>query len=152
MPHWPRAARQKVQSFFQRASWAPNHLASSCLRSLITTRSSPYSYILPGHLLQRPVKRSFFAGMIYLKLNFCSGCATLAYSCKAETAVFFPKGELGPKASCLQLFAKLNNNSLITVLLHPTGTSLTKACETQFLCRPDLAEVELQLWVCYIAQ
>ncbi|KMT45924.1 hypothetical protein AC070_06335, partial [Fannyhessea vaginae] len=31
------------------------------------------------------------------------------------------------------------------------GTSLTKACETQFLCRPDLAEVELLLWVCYIA-
>ena len=25
------------------------------------------------------------------------------------------------------------------------------AYETQFLCRPDLAEVELLLWVCYIA-
>ncbi|MGG6837459.1 UNVERIFIED_CONTAM: hypothetical protein KB577_11125, partial [Streptococcus canis] len=24
-------------------------------------------------------------------------------------------------------------------------------CETQFLCRPDVAEVELLLWVCYIA-
>ena len=31
------------------------------------------------------------------------------------------------------------------------GTSLTKACETQLLCRPDLAEVELPRWVCYIA-
>ncbi|MBG9498430.1 hypothetical protein ABE44_04540 [Bacillus thuringiensis] len=29
------------------------------------------------------------------------------------------------------------------------GTSLTKACETQFLGRPDLAEVELLLWACY---
>ena len=31
------------------------------------------------------------------------------------------------------------------------GTSLTKACETQFLPSPDVAEVELLLWVCYIA-
>ena len=31
------------------------------------------------------------------------------------------------------------------------GTSLTKACETQFHCRPDLAEVDLRLWVCSIA-
>ncbi|MCY7168885.1 hypothetical protein MK528_11035, partial [Streptococcus gordonii] len=31
------------------------------------------------------------------------------------------------------------------------GTSLPKACETQFLCRPDLAEVGLLLWVCYFA-
>ncbi|WP_206696050.1 hypothetical protein, partial [Streptococcus pseudopneumoniae] len=28
---------------------------------------------------------------------------------------------------------------------------LPKACETQFLCRPDLAEVGLLLWVCYFA-
>ena len=37
------------------------------------------------------------------------------------------------------------------MLLRLPGTYLTKACETQFLCRPDLGEVELQLWVCYIA-
>ena len=29
------------------------------------------------HLLQRPVKRSFFAGLIWLKQNFCSGFGTL---------------------------------------------------------------------------
>ncbi|MBG9498383.1 hypothetical protein ABE44_04280, partial [Bacillus thuringiensis] len=29
------------------------------------------------------------------------------------------------------------------------GTSHTKACETQLLDRPYLAEVELVLWVCY---
>ena len=31
------------------------------------------------------------------------------------------------------------------------GTSLPKDCETQFLCRPDLAEVGLLLCVSYIA-
>ena len=31
------------------------------------------------------------------------------------------------------------------------GTSLTKACETQFIPSPDLAEVELLLWVCHMA-
>ena len=37
------------------------------------------------------------------------------------------------------------------MLLQPPGTSLTKACEMQFLCRPVLAEVELLLWVSSIA-
>ena len=31
------------------------------------------------------------------------------------------------------------------------GTSLTKACETQFIPSPDLAEVELLIWVCHMA-
>ncbi|WP_219810595.1 hypothetical protein, partial [Campylobacter concisus] len=61
-----------MQASFQRASWAPQHLASSSLGSYETTCSAQCSYRLPG-------------------------------------------------------------------------TSLPKACETQFLCRPDVAELGLLL-------
>ena len=56
-----------------------------------------------------------------------------------------PEVETGRKASCFQLFGKLRNNSLSTVLLQPARNISQKSCETHFLPSPDLTEVELLL-------
>uniref|UniRef100_A0A914S6L1 Transmembrane protein n=1 Tax=Parascaris equorum TaxID=6256 RepID=A0A914S6L1_PAREQ len=84
------------------------------------------------HLFQRPEKRRVFAGMIWLKQNFCSG-PDLAEVGAALGVLLFPRAERHNVQASFQRARPDLDYSL-------PGTSLPKACETQFLCRPDLAE------------
>ena len=140
-----------MQSSFQRVSWAKKHLATSALGSCETTRSAQCCYSQPGTSLTKACETQFLCRPELAEVGLLLWVLYIALELPCTRPCLVSKLERGPKASCFQLFGKLRNNSLCTVLLQTTGTYVTKACGTQFLCRTDLVAVETLLWVCYIA-
>ena len=75
----------------------------------------------------------------------------IASQLKGTTCNLHSKGQVGPQSILLPALWEAEKQLALHSALTAYRTSVTKACETQFLCRPDLADVELLLWVSYIA-
>uniref|UniRef100_A0A914S616 Uncharacterized protein n=1 Tax=Parascaris equorum TaxID=6256 RepID=A0A914S616_PAREQ len=162
----PRAERHNVQASFQRrvgpqsiflpALWeAKKQLA---LHSVLTAYRE--------HLLQRPVKRSFFAGLIW---TYSLPGTSLPKACETQPDLAEVSLLVWVCYFALELKGTTPDLAEVGLLLWVCYFALQRKGTTPDLaevelllwvcymdlelkgCRPDVAEVELLLWVCYIA-